>query len=144
MCIRDRQTAGVPILNMVEETVLHVKKRGVKKPALLATTGTVAAKTYQRMFEKHGMQFAVPDEAHQAMVMQLIYGDIKQGKRADMAVFEAVAAHMRAQGCDGAILGCTELSVFRSYHSLPPFYVDAMEVLAELAVVRCGKQLRTI
>ena len=24
------------------------------------------------------------------------------------------------------------------------FYVDAMEVLAELAVVRCGKQLRTI
>ncbi len=38
------QTAGVPILNMVEQTVLHVKQRGVKKPALLATTGTVAAK----------------------------------------------------------------------------------------------------
>ena len=50
----------------------------------------------------------------------------------------------KRQGCDCAILGCTELSVFRSYHSLPPFYVDAMEVLAELAVVRCGKQLRTI
>ena len=31
------QTAGVPILNMVEQTVLHVKQRGVKKPALLAT-----------------------------------------------------------------------------------------------------------
>ena len=56
------QTAGVPIVNMVEQTVLHVKQRGVKKPALLATTGTVAAKTYQRMFEKHGMAFAVPDE----------------------------------------------------------------------------------
>ncbi|MFQ9901467.1 MAG: asparagine synthase (glutamine-hydrolyzing) [Ruthenibacterium sp.] len=115
------QTAGVPILNMVEETVLHVKKRGVKKPALLATTGTVAAKTYQRMFEKHGMQFAVPDEAHQAMVMQLIYGDIKQGKRADMAVFEAVAAHMRAQGCDGAILGCTELSLIKRDEHLGAF-----------------------
>lgn len=65
------QTAGVPILNMVEQTVLHVKQRGVKKPALLATTGTVAAKTYQRMFEKHGMAFAVPDEKHQNMVMRL-------------------------------------------------------------------------
>ena len=51
---------------------------------------------------------------------------------------------LASMGCDCAILGCTELSVFRSYHSLPPFYVDAMEVLAELAVVRCGKQLRTI
>ena len=26
------QTAGVPILNMVEQTVLHVKQRGVKSP----------------------------------------------------------------------------------------------------------------
>ena len=133
------QTAGVPILNMVEETVLHVKKRGVKKPALLATTGTVAAKTYQRMFEKHGMQFAVPDEAHQAMVMQLIYGDIKQGKRADMAVFEAVAAHMRAQGCDGAILGCTELSLIKRDEHLGAFFTESMEVLCRCAIETFGK-----
>ena len=133
------QTAGVPSLNMVEETVLHVKKRGVKKPALLATTGTVAAKTYQRMFEKHGMQFAVPDEAHQAMVMQLIYGDIKQGKRADMAVFEAVAAHMRAQGCDGAILGCTELSLIKRDEHLGAFFTDSMEVLCRCAIETFGK-----
>ena len=76
--------------------------------------------------------------------MDIIYGDIKQGRPANMDAFERAAASLRAQGCDRAILGCTELSVFRSYHSLPPFYVDAMEVLAELAVVRCGKQLRTI
>ena len=46
--------------------------------------------------------------------------------------------------CDCGILACTELSVFRTYHNLPPFYVDAMEVLAETAVTRCGYQLRTI
>ena len=126
-------------MNMVEQTVLHVKQRGVKKPALLATTGTVAAKTYQRMFEKHGMAFAVPDEKHQNMVMQLIYGDIKQGKRADMAVFEAVAAHMRVQGCDGAILGCTELSLIKRDEHLGAFFTDSMEVLCRCAIETFGK-----
>lgn len=133
------QTAGVPILNMVEETVLHVQRRGVKKPALLATAGTVAAKTYQRVFEKYNMDFAVPDEAHQAMVTHIIYGDIKQGKRADMAAFDAVVAHMKAQGCDGAILGCTELSLIKRDEHLGPFFTDSMEVLCRCAIEMFGK-----
>ena len=65
-------------------------------------------------------------------------------RRLIQGYFIQIDRALASMGCDCAILGCTELSVFRSYHSLPPFYVDAMEVLAELAVVRCGKQLRTI
>ena len=51
---------------------------------------------------------------------------------------------LSAMGCDCAILACTELSVFRAQYGLPPYYVDAMEVLAEEAVVRCGKTLKKI
>ena len=129
----------VPFLHMVEETARELRAAGKRKAGILATTGTVAAKTYQRMFEKHGMAFAVPDEKHQNMVMQLIYGDIKQGKRADMAVFEAVAAHMRVQGCDGAILGCTELSLIKRDEHLGAFFTDSMEVLCRCAIETFGK-----
>ena len=76
--------------------------------------------------------------------MSIIYEEIKRGERCSREKFAQIDRALASMGCDCAILGCTELSVFRSYHSLPPFYVDAMEVLAELAVVRCGKQLRTI
>ena len=41
---------------------------------------------------------------------------------------------MRAQGCDSGVLACTELSVFAVRRQLPPFYTDAMSVLAERAV----------
>jgi len=51
---------------------------------------------------------------------------------------------LRKAGCDCAILACTELSVFATYHPLPPYYLDAMMVLAEQAVTRCGYPLRTI
>ena len=74
----------------------------------------------------------------------IIYDEIKQGEQGSREKFAHIDRAIRRAGCDCAILGCTELSVFRSYHNLPPYYVDAMEVLAELAVVRCGKQLRKI
>ncbi|MPM10108.1 hypothetical protein SDC9_56432 [bioreactor metagenome] len=51
---------------------------------------------------------------------------------------------LRAMGCDAGILACTELSVYRVYHGLPDFYVDAMEVLVEQAILVCGKKLRMV
>ena len=91
-----------------------------------------------------GIQATVPTPPAQKLVMSLIYDDVKSGRDGDPQKFAAIHRDLEEQGCDCGVLACTELSVFRSYHSLPPFYVDAMEVLAELAVVRCGKQLRTI
>ena len=58
--------------------------------------------------------------------------------------FAAVHQDLEEQGCDCAVLACTELSVFAAQHHLPPFYVDAMAVLAERAVQACHKPLRTI
>ena len=91
-----------------------------------------------------GLEAAPPEPAVQRLVMSIIYEESKRGERGSREKFAQIDRALASMGCDCAILGCTELSVFRSYHSLPPFYVDAMEVLAELAVVRCGKQLRTI
>ena len=128
---RLNETIPIPILNMVEETVLAAKAGGSARVGILATTGTVRTRTYQRMCEKHGLPCAVPDDAAQAAVMDVIYGDIKQGRPADMAAFERAAASLRAQGCDRAILGCTELSAAfgedRSASALP--VVDPLDVL---------------
>ena len=45
--------------------------------------------------------------------MSVIYDDIKQGKRADMAKFGAAVHDLKKQGCDMAVLGCTELSLVK-------------------------------
>ena len=71
--------------------------------------------------------------------MDVIYGDIKQGRPADMAAFERAAASLRAQGCDRAILGCTELSLIKRDEGLGAFYLDSMEVLARNAILAFGK-----
>ena len=136
---RLNETIPIPILNMVEETVLAAKAGGSARVGILATTGTVRTRTYQRMCEKHGLPCAVPDDAAQAAVMDIIYGDIKQGRPANMDAFERAAASLRAQGCDRAILGCTELSLIKRDEGLGAFYLDSMEVLARNAILAFGK-----
>lgn len=74
--------------------------------------------------------------------MSIIYDEIKKGETGSREKFGEIDAYLRQAGCDCAILGCTELSVYRSLHSLPPYYIDAMEILAEQAILRCGKALQ--
>lgn len=141
---RLQQQVGVPILHMIRETARRLASQGRRRPAILATDGTVRTGLYQKECAAFGLSAIAPDPAIQALVMSIIYDEIKRGERGSREKFAQIDRALSAMGCDCAILGCTELSVFRSYHSLPAFYVDAMEVLAEVAVTRCGKPLRKI
>lgn len=136
---RLNETISVPILNMVEETVLEAKARGCCRVGILATSGTVQTGTYSRMCERHGLEFVCPDESHQQDLMNVIYGDIKQGKRPDMARFFAVADSLKRQGCTRVILGCTELSIIKKDEQLDAFYIDSMSVLAKNAITTFGR-----
>lgn len=135
---RLNETIAIPILNMVEQTVLRAAQM-CDKVGILATSGTVQTQTYQRMCAQHGLPCAVPDSAGQTAVMDLIYGDIKQGRPPDMASFFRVADSLRAQGCGCVILGCTELSLIKRDAKLDAFYLDSMEVLAKNAIETFGK-----
>lgn len=136
---RLNETISVPILNMVEETVLEAKARGCCRVGILATSGTVQTGTYSRMCERHGLEFVCPDESHQQDLMNVIYGDIKQGKRPDMARFFAVADSLKRRGCTRVILGCTELSIIKKDEQLDAFYIDSMSVLAKNAITTFGR-----
>lgn len=129
----------VPLLNMVESTVERAQKDGCRRVGLLATAGTVQTGIYRRACARRGLVCAVPDAAAQAAVTDVIYNNVKQGKPADMAAFGRAVDSLKAQGCERAILGCTELSVVRRDEHLGSWFLDAMAVLAEAAIRACGK-----
>lgn len=135
---------GVPVLHMIRETAAALARQGKKRPGILATDGTIRTGLYQRECAALGLEAVAPDAGAQKLVMSIIYDEIKQGEKGSREKFAQIDRAIRAAGCDCAILACTELSVFAAYHPLPSFYVDAMMVLAERAVERCGYPLRTI
>ncbi len=129
----------VPVLNMVRLTAEKVKRLGAAKAGVLATDGTVLTGTYQKACEAAGLTAAVPSAQGQAAVMDVIYGDIKSGKPPDMARFYFAAEELFAAGCDKIILGCTELSLVKKAGALDARFIDSMDVLAEAAILACGK-----
>ena len=135
---------SIPIVLMIRETARLLVSQGKKRPGILATDGTIRTGLYQREFAAFGIYAAAPRPAAQKQVMSLIYDDIKAGKAGDPEKFAAFTKDLVEQGCDCAVLACTELSVFASEHHLSSFYVDAMEVLAQRSIEVCHKPLRTI
>lgn len=136
------RSVGVPFLHMVEETAQELRQAGVRKAGILATTGTVRTGLFQRALEAVGIQWEVPDGEGQALVMSLIYDDVKAGRAPDMEKFRRAGGPLFAKGCDSLILGCTELSLIKKDIPLGSGYVDALEVLAKAAVTACGAPLK--
>lgn len=137
------KAVDIPVVNMVEEAAARIaQKPDVKKVGILATDGTLRTGLYRRALEKLGLEAFEPDEKHQKTVMRIIYDQIKAGRKGDRDDFASVDLFLKKNGCDGAILACTELSVFRENHELDSFYVDAMRVLVQRCITLCGAKLK--
>ena len=78
----------------------------------------------------------------QSAVMELIFGCIKANRPADMPRFHRVARELREAGAEVIILGCTELSLIKRDHDIGSGFLDALEVLAQQSVLRCGAWLK--
>ena len=134
-----KNEVSVPILNIIEETVRIAAGVGIGKIGILATEGTVQSESYQRVSADFGVACEVPTPEEQAMLMDIIYGDIKQGRRADMDKFNRVAGSLLDRGCEKLILGCTELSLIKKNEGLGYEYLDSLEALAYRTILACGK-----
>lgn len=137
------ESVTVPIINMVEETAKHIAAMKLEKVGLLATTGTLHARLYERALEKHGIETVRPSADGQAQLMSLIYRGVKAGANTfDTAPFIDSLNEMTAKGAENFVLGCTELPVaFENYHIAFPI-VDPGMILAKAAIIQAGYPVR--
>ena len=134
--------AGVPVLGIVRATVQAAARRvpGLRRAGVLATDGTVAARTYHAELARHGVEAVVPGPEDQALVMSVVYDQVKAGLPGDVAGLAAVVDRLVAAGADCVLLACTELSVL--HDDLLPLtshvVVDSVDSLARATVLRAG------
>lgn len=107
-----------------ERPILHMPMIAAKKAAtmkhsndsrigILATTGTLNAKTYDSALKQQGFSNIIkPSGSLQEKIMSLIYDDIKQQKMMNHQKFQEILNEaFDVLECDIVILGCTELSL---------------------------------
>lgn len=136
---------GIPVVHMVRETAAAASAVGLARIGVLATSGTVATDLYGREAARLGVDCLYPDATTQGQVNRVIFDEVKAGRPVDAAALERLAAPFRVVGCDGVVLGCTELSLafggVTRAAGLP--VVDALDVLADCVIMRAGRPSKT-
>ncbi len=132
----------VPIIHGIRETVETLKVNGVKKAGIMATDGTVHSSLFQHELEERGISPVVPTKMFQHYIMDLIYDCVKTNQPVDMEKFSKASAHLKENGSEAIILGCTELSLIKRDYPIGPGYLDVMEVLAGASILKSQGKLR--
>lgn len=132
----------VPIINIIKETVLYLKKKGIKRAGIAATDGTISTNLFQKELEAEGIDYVLPSDINQKYIMDLIYKNIKAGLPPELAKFKSVSEELRENGAEVIILGCTELSLIKRDYEIGGGYLDAMEVLARSSILSCHGSLK--
>jgi len=129
---------SIPLIHIADATAHAVVGAGVKRPALLATRFTMEQDFYKgRLADKYGLQPVVPDQAGRDMVHRVIYDELCQGvvrPESKSAYLDEVGRMRRADGVDGVIMGCTEITMLigQGDFDLPVF--DTTRIHAEAAI----------
>ena len=134
-----RNTSKKPLLAIQEEVVKKIREDGLKKVGILGTRVTTGTQIYQRELDKHGIaSLCLPDRL-QDTFNQLIFDEMLHGSGYDkmetsMGIFVDLLVE---QGCEGVILGCTELPLFISQEEVSvPLYAST-QILAESVARLC-------
>lgn len=143
----DIKTAvNVPIVNMVRETMELCARKGIERVGVLGTIGTMQVNIFGRETEGLPVECVYPELEVQRRVNSIIYDDVKAGRDVDPSRLDELADLFADEGCQGVILGCTELSFAfgkdASHHRIA--VIDPLEVLVESVVTRAGCQLRPL
>jgi aspartate racemase len=115
--------AGLPLLHVADVIGEALLRDGVRRAGLLGTAFTMEEGFYaSRISRKFGIEVLVPEPEGIREVNRVIYEELVRGRVMDESRrrYEAEIEKLAARGCEGIILGCTEIGMLikRSGHRL--------------------------
>jgi aspartate racemase len=109
-----RAGSGLPLLHIGDPCGRALQAAGFRRPGLLGTRFTMEDRfLIDHLTQHHGLQVQVPDAAGRDEMHRIIFDELCRGLLLPDSR-ERVTRMMQglaAQGCDGVILGCTEIAL---------------------------------
>ena len=127
---------SIPLIHIGEATAAEALKVQARALALLGTRFTMEKPFYREALEARGMKVLVPDEAERRELHRIIYDELCLGviRPESKETFYRVVDRLAREGADGAILGCTEFTLFADTARSPVPLFDTTELHARAAV----------
>jgi aspartate racemase len=116
----------IPLIHIADATAQAIKADGISDIGLLGTRFTMEQDFYRgRLENMHDLTVVVPDEDGRTLVHNIIYDELVVGEinEASRQKYQTAIESLSAQGAQGVILGCTEITLLiKPDHSPIPVY----------------------
>jgi aspartate racemase len=128
----------LPWLHIAEVVTREAAGRGFRRVGLLGTRSLTQSEVYPERLAPRGIECVRPNAAECEEVNRIIVEELVCGifKSEAVAYFQRVIERMKGEGCDAAVLGCTEIPIVMSDANSPLPTLDSTRLLARAALAR--------
>jgi aspartate racemase len=126
----------IPWLHIAETVGHAAARRGLRNLAITGTKYLMTGPVYPDALRRFGITCQIPDEPDQEMIDTVIFKELVNGlvKEESRQCFNAVFQKMKDRGCDGVVLGCTEIPLLVDPGDCPLPSLDSTRLLARAAL----------
>lgn len=131
-----KERVDTPWLHIAEEVARQAQSKQMKKIGVLGTKYLMESAVYPTAFAKYGSECRIPDAESRSRIndiilQELVYGVITEESR---AYFHRKIDDFKAEGCDGVVLGCTEIPLIVMPEESSLETLDSTRILARAAL----------
>ena len=126
---------ALPGLNIADVVADEAAQKNMRRVAILGTRFTMEGPAYRRAFDARGIQIEIPDAEEREDINRIIFGELVEGNFTDESRgrFLAIIDGLKARGCDGVALVCTEIPLLVTPDISPLPVLDSTGLLAKAA-----------
>jgi len=133
----------IPWLHIVEAVAQQAVELKLDCLAITGTKHLMTGPVYPQTLEKFDISCKIPGEEQRERIdeiifQELVYGIIKEESR---LYFNEVIQELKEQGCDGVVLGCTEIPLIVRPDNCPLPTLDSTRLLGRAALRRATEEI---
>jgi aspartate racemase len=141
------KSSPIPWLHIAEVVADEAARRGMRHLGVLGTRYLMEGPVYRDVLAARAIAMAVPQPPERAEVNRIIFEELVNGRILEGSRGRCleIVAGLRSAGCDGVVLGCTELPLIVQPDESALPALDSTRLLARAALHRAiAGQARSI
>ena len=131
----------LPWLHIAEVVAAEALARGFRRIGVTGTRWLVDSEVYPEKLSARGLEYLRPSLAERDACNRIIMDELvcSTFKPESIAYFQQVIGHLKGQGCDAVVLGCTEIPLIIDDANSPLPTLDSTRLLARAALKRAAQ-----
>jgi len=133
----------IPWIHIADAVAFEARKLDLSCLAIIGTKYLMTGPVYPEALENFSISSRIPTEEQRERIddiifRELVYGIIKETSR---LYFNEVIHELKEKGCDGVVLGCTEIPLIVRPDDCPLPTLDSTRLLARLALRKAMEEI---